>query len=195
MEKLAERPPYISFEMRPVEDRAATLAADDGLPKYKDTPFVIITPPGSKDQIEREASFWFEEKAAHVREGRWPAAWHTAFKEAYAAWTRDEEPPANGFSIRDWPALTKSQFDSLRNLRIMTVEDVAAMNEEAIGRLGMGGRALKQRAAEFLTTAKDTSAASERNAALVAEVASLKAQIAALTAAVKPAPTAAAKAP
>ena len=178
MEKLAERPPYVVFETRPVEDRAASLAAEDGLPRYKDVPFAIITPPGSKDQIERIADDWFAEKAEHVKAGRWPAAWHQAFKDAYAAWLKDEEPPVNGMSIRDWPALTKHQFESLRNLRIMTVEDVAVMNEEAIGRLGMGGRALKERAIEFLNTAKNISASAERIAALQADNTSLQRQLA-----------------
>lgn len=180
MEKLTERPPYITFENRSVEDRAATLAADDGMVKYKEVPFVLITPPGSKDQIERVAEEWFAEKKAHTQSGRWPAQWHEAFTASFNAWLRDEEPPSNGLSIKNWPALTKSQYDALRNLRIMTVEDVAAMNEEAIGRLGMGGRALKVRAGEFLATAKDISSASERLAAQDVTIASLQKQIATL---------------
>lgn len=176
MDKLVERPPYVVFETRPVENRTKTLEASNGLPVYDDIPFAIITPPGSKDQIERVASEWFEEKASQVRAGRWPAEWHNAFKSAYEAWTKDEEPPVNGLSIRQWPGLTKSQYESLRNIRVMTVEDVAAMNEEAIGRLGMGGRALKQRAQEFLTTAKDVGASAERIAALQAQVTGLQSE-------------------
>ena len=175
MDKLAERPPYVVFEMRSVEDRAATLAADDGLPKMRDVPFAIITPPGSKDQIERNAEDWFAEKRTHVQSGRWPAAWHQAFKEAFEAWKKDEEPPVNGMSIREWNLLTKTQFESLRAIRVMTVEDVAAMNEEAIARLGMGGRALKQKAVEFLQTAKDIGASAGRIAAMQAELDTLKA--------------------
>lgn len=173
MDKLAERPPYVVFETRPVENRTKTLEAKNGLPVYDDVAFAIITPPGSKDQIERIASDWFEEKAAQVRAGRWPGEWHQAFKGAYEAWLKDEEPPVNGLSIKQWPGLTKSQYESLRAIRVMTVEDVAAMNEEAIGRLGMGGRALKQRAQEFLTAAKDIGVSAERIAALQAQVTGL----------------------
>ena len=173
MDKLAERPPYVVFETRPVENRTKTLEAKNGLPVYDDVAFAIITPPGSKDQIERIASDWFEEKAAQVRAGRWPNEWHQAFKGAYEAWLKDEEPPVNGLSIKQWPGLTKSQYESLRAIRVMTVEDVAAMNEEAIGRLGMGGRALKQRAQEFLTAAKDIGVSAERIAALQAQVTGL----------------------
>ena len=174
MDKLAERPPYVAFETRPVENRTKSLAAENGLPVYDDVPFAIITPPGSKDQIERVAADWFAEKAAQVRAGRWPAEWHQAFKGAFDAWLKDEEPPVNGLSIKQWPGLTKTQYDALRAIRVMTVEDVAAMNEEAIGRLGMGGRSLKQRAQEFLTTAKDVGASAERIAALQAQVTGLQ---------------------
>ena len=63
MDKLAERPPYVVFETRPVENRTKTLEANNGLPVYDDVAFVIITPPGSKDQIERIAAKLFEPPA------------------------------------------------------------------------------------------------------------------------------------
>ena len=91
MDKLAERPPYVAFETRPVENRTKSLAAENGLPVYDDVPFAIITPPGSKDQIERVAADWFAEKAAQVRAGRWPSEWHQAFKGAFDAWQQDLE--------------------------------------------------------------------------------------------------------
>lgn len=146
-----ERPPYIVFETRPIEDRAASIK--NGRWTSKDTAFVIITPQGSKDRIERNAEEWFTQMTQQVDEGRFPRKWLDAYRGSYEAWKKDEEPPVIGAPIRNWPVVSPSQYKVLRDLRILTVEDLAQANEETLGRIGMGGRALKAKAVEWLAAA------------------------------------------
>lgn len=158
------RPPYVSFEVRAVEDRTASISA--GHYVTKDIDFALITPQGSKDRIELIVSEWFQMLEAEVRADRFPLAWLSAFKEAYKFWKEGLEIPENGFSILNWPVLSPSQVRTFLDMGIRTVEDVAAMNEEAIRHIGMGGRSLKQRAADWLASSENVGKASEELSAL-----------------------------
>lgn len=143
-----DRPPYVQFERREIEDRNATEAA--GAYRGKDIAFAIITPMGSKDRYEQIAEEWFVKLEQQVREGRFPPEWLGAYKTAYAAWKEGLELPVDGTPIRNWPLLSPAQVRLLTDLRVRAVEDLAAANEELMMRLGMGGRALKAKAVEFL---------------------------------------------
>lgn len=179
MQALAERPPYIRFEKRPVEVRDGKLEKT-GIPSYTDVDFVCVTSPGSKDEWAGVAEDWFARKKKDVLDGRFPAEWLNAFTSAYEMWKRDEEPPVMGTALAKWPGITPSQYKMLRDIRVLTVEDVAAMNEDTLNRLGMGGRALKDRAAAWLEAAVK-GAPAERLVSLEQERDELKAQVARLS--------------
>lgn len=151
VQKLEERPPFVRFEVRAEEDRAASLEA--GHYVGKDIHFALITPMGSKDCIERKADEWFDKLKQDVAEGRCPKEWFNGFREAYKDWCEGRETPVSGTPITDWPPASPAQVKSLISLHIRTVEDLASANEEVLGRLGMGGRALKQRAVDWLASA------------------------------------------
>ncbi len=173
MEAMKERPPYVTFETRAIEDREASISAGHYVPK--DEHYAIITPAGSKDRIERLVKEWFLQLDQQVSEGRFPREWLQAYKAAYKDWTEGHEPAVNGTDVRNWPVASPAQTKQLLDVRVRTVEDLAVANEETIARLGMGGRALKQRALEWLESAKNIGGQSERIAALEAKVADLTA--------------------
>lgn len=175
MDKLPDRPPFVRFEVRPVEDREATIEA--GAVCYKDVNFALVTPAGSKDVHEAIAEEWLERLKGQAQSGRVPANWVTHFFSTYEAWKKNEEPPVDGTRLSHWPGLNKPQHDLLKQLKMQTIEDVAAMNEEAIARLGMGGRALKQRAQAFLDARNGPEKAAERYAALEHENEALRASL------------------
>jgi hypothetical protein len=174
-----ERPPYVTFEWRPVEDR--TLSQASGRWMSKDVAFVIITPQGSKDRIERVADDWLKEKAAHAEGGRFSRSWYEAYRRHYEMWLKDEEPIVDGTPLRSWPILSPSQYKTLRDLRILTVEDLAIANEETIGRIGPGARSLKSQAGEWLAQAKDIGMPVAEAERLRGDNAALRQQIDALT--------------
>ena len=169
-----ERPPYVTFELRAVEDRAKSI--ESGAYAVKDVAFAIITPQGSKDCIERVAEDWFKQLEGQVSQGRFPRAWYDAFRGAFKSWQEGTEPVLNGTDVRNWPAVSPAQVKQLQELRIRTVEDLAGANEETIHRLGMGGRALKQKAQAWLDSAQNTGKQAEAFAALQAENTDLKAR-------------------
>ena len=182
MQALAERPPYVRFEKRSREVRGGPETT--GMPSYVDENWVIVVSPGSKDEFESVADDWFSRKAGDVKAGRFRADWLHAFQQAYTMWKNDEEPPVMGTHISLWPGITPSQFKTLRDLRVLTIEDVAAMNEDTLSRVGMGSRSLKDRATAFLESAKNAVPA-EKLVALAAERDELKTQLLRLEAQVK----------
>lgn len=158
------RPPYVIFELRPEEDRQASIEA--GSARFRDVEFAIITPAGSKDRVERKVSDWFEHLEREVTGERFPVEWLNHFKEKFKAWKEGREVPVDGTPLTMWPALTPAQLKDLQGLHLRSVEDLAAANEEVIRRLGMGGRALKQQAVEWLKAANDVGKVAARVAAL-----------------------------
>lgn len=158
------RPPYVVFEREERERRAA-----DGSP-HPEGPLSIdvayVTPVGSKDRIPRIVSDWFPSLQDQVMQGRFEQQWLDAYKAAYEAWKRDEEPPINGFSVKNWPVLTKAQIKHLLSFHVITVEDLAAANEETLNRIGMGSRALKTSAVAFLQAQSDPNQFASRFAAM-----------------------------
>lgn len=168
MQEIAEaRPPYVTFEYRAVEDRSAAISS--GQYKAKDVAFAIITPQGSRDRIERVADEWFEHLTEQVSQGRFEPAWLEAYKASFKAWKESREPALNGTDVRNWPALSPAQCKTLLDLNVRTVEDMAAANEETLSRIGMGARALKTRAKEWLASAQDVGKVAETVAALKAQ--------------------------
>lgn len=186
-----DRPAYVTFERRAVEDRQATL--ENGMYMSRDVDFALITPMGSKDRVERVVDEWFENLKQQAQEQRIPLEWVRAYKEAYAAWKEDREIPIDGHSVMNWAVLSPAQVKQLLDLRVRTVEDLAVANEETIARLGMGGRALKQRAVDFLASRdagkvsgemeklrQENEALKIRNESIETQLAALQAQVTAL---------------
>jgi hypothetical protein len=164
MQQLTDRPPFVTFEVRAVEDRAESLTA--GHYVAKDVDYAIITPMGSKDRIERVASEWFDSLAQNVQEGRFPMEWLHRFRESFAAWKAGQAIPEHGTPIRNWSVPSPAQIRSLTDAGITTVEDLANCNEEGLMRVGMGGRSLRDRARAWLEQSIRVSAPSEQLAAL-----------------------------
>jgi len=179
MEAKEARPPYVTFETKGEEDRTASI--ERGFYVARDVDYALITPQGSKDRIERKVADWFPQLEQNVMENRMPREWLKAFREAYAAWKEGRELPLNGTPILTWSVAAPHQIKSLLDAHIRTVEDLAAANEETISRLGMGGRALKDKAVSWLTSAGTTGKVTEELAALKIAKEAAEAQVLALS--------------
>lgn len=180
VQALQERPPYVMFEVRSIEDRQATIEA--GHYVGKDVDYAFITPAGSKDRIEVVVKEWFEQLENDVKSDRLPPEWLSHFKQKYKDFKAGETEKPNGYPVVNWPGLSPTQVKQLHSLRLFAVEDVASMNEETIHRLGMGGRGLKQRALDFLATAKDVGQVAEAASALKIENEQLKTTVSTMSA-------------
>lgn len=167
------RPPYAQFFTRAEEDRTASEVA--GHVVYREVDFVAITPQGSKDRIERYAEDWLRHIAREADVDRFDKAWVAHYRQQYADFKLGKETPANGTPITEWPVASIGQVKTLLGINVRTVEDLAQCNEETLLRLGMGGRALKDKAVAWLATANDVGKVTERIASLEVENAQLKA--------------------
>jgi hypothetical protein len=152
MELQKERPPYVTFEVRPVQNGEKSQA--EGRVVYEDVDYALITPVGGKDQIEWPVEKWMKYSAKQVEEERMPATWLTHFQAIYSAWKQGQEAPVNGLSVKMWPLATPSDVKHLLAANVLTVEDLAVANEQTLMRIGMGSRTLKQKAEAYLKSAE-----------------------------------------
>jgi len=166
-----ERPPYISFEIRQVEDRAASQAA--GHYVARDVDFVSITRPGSRDSLDKEALVWLSECREKARQKQMPQEWYNAFKTAYDAWKLGEELPETGTPIKGWPVMSPAAQKTLIAAGIRTVEDLAEIPESDFSAIGTGALAYKQKAKAWLQAAEGTGKAAAQIEALTVQVAEL----------------------
>lgn len=167
-EIMKERPPFVTFEVRAEEDRQASI--ESGQYKAKDVDYALITPAGSKDRVERVVSEWFTYLAEQVAQGRFPPEWLEGYKKGYQLWKEGQELPVSGSPIKTWNLLSPAQCKMLLDLHVRTVEDLAAANEELLGRIGMGGRALQASARDWLASAKDVGATAAKLTAVTTEL-------------------------
>lgn len=164
-----ERPPYVRFERKPVQNVAKSNEAGHWV--GEDTDFVKITPAYTKDVIVRDVKSWFEKMEHDRRNGRIPNTWIPHYKQAYEAWKNGQEPPVNGIPIRGWTVISPAQQEMLCSMNILTVEDLAGVTEDGMRRIGMGAVGMKNKAVAALKAAKE-------QGPLVMENADLKARLA-----------------
>ncbi len=127
---------YPRFFLDSVEDPRASV--DAGRPIFRDEERVEIIMPGNPytRPVQRVTD-------DHRR--RWP--------KEYEAFKAGQQISAEGTPLEHWPRLKRSQVLELKALGFQTVEHVAKMDDQAIGRVGMGGRQLRDLARAFLDDA------------------------------------------
>lgn len=169
--------PFIRFETRAVQDRAAS--ENEGRPVYKNVDFVVLMQKGSKDEYTKEADEWFTQKKREAANGAYSSDWLRSFREAYDAWKQGRDAPINGTPLQMWPGITPAEIEMCKGIGCYSVEDVANMTEEALSRF-LGSRALRDKARAYMAAAKDAGKVSEENAALRVQVSDLTEQLQAM---------------
>lgn len=180
-----ERPAYVRFERRPMEDKQASISA--GRYVAKDVDFALVTPPYSKDCVEYKVEQWLINMDRNVRDGRIPERWADQWKSSYQSWKNGQEMPLHGTPIKGWGVVSPAQQQTLIAMNCLTVEDLAGINDEGLRRIGMGAVELRDKAKNWLASMKDHGAVTvqlaameQENRNLAATVETLKAQVEAL---------------
>ena len=180
-----ERPAYVRFERRPMEDKAASIR--EGRYVAKDVDFALVTPPYSKDCVEYKVEQWLINMERNVRDGRIPEKWADQWKASYNSWKNGQEIPLSGTPIKGWGVLSPAQQATLIAMNCLTVEDLAIINDEGLRRIGMGAVELRDKAKNWLASMKvhgavtvQLAAMEQENRNLATTVESLKAQVEAL---------------
>ena len=175
--------PYIEFYREAVMDNEASQQL--GRRVTKDVNMVRIIPKGGSLVVEKTPEEWIfqlKSKAINGAHDAYPQDWIDQIERGYEAWKRGLEAPVNGTSVKEWPYLSPAQCENFISLRLLTVEDVANMTEEAMANFGMGARELREKAREFLKGKELSEIAIQENEVLRKELAELKEQLAQLTA-------------
>jgi len=165
------RLPYVRFTTDATETKDA-----DGHSVFKNVYTVHIMPIGGKDEVIKNADEWlkeleqkamtrgpFDSNASEYRE------WHERFTKMFAQYKAGEEMVTEGTPLRAVLAFTKAETMQAESVRIFSIEQLAEANEEAIARMGIGGRALKDKATQVLK-AKGSNHLAEENAALRVQI-------------------------
>lgn len=160
------RPPYIEFERRLVEDRQKSL--EQGIYVAKEVDFIIIVPAGSegKTRSEQVYSEWLAKirpqtgaiggvDGHYMAASRFPADWVQKIENQYRLWKQGEEMEVEGTPLRNWPVISPGQLKMCTELHILSVEMLASAADDTIERLGMGGFNLRQRARDWVSQAND----------------------------------------
>ncbi|HWT40961.1 MAG TPA: hypothetical protein VN081_06910 [Dongiaceae bacterium] len=144
------RPPYVEFKQVAVEDRNASI--EQGRRVTKNVNMAYVMQIGSKDQTEKIAEEWLAQLSRKAMENEYPEQWVKHFNEKYKDWLAGKETPENGYPIREWPVLSPAEVENLLEMKIRTVEDLAAATEELLQK-NLGLRTLKQKAQAWLGSA------------------------------------------
>lgn len=178
------RPPYIEFYVTAVDDPKRSVEV--GYRVTKDVEMVRIIQPGSRDNLLKPAQQWLDEIKRKFLEGThdcFPEEWISAFRKKYELWKEGLEAPPMGTSVKEWPLLSPAQVQNLLACRLLTIEDVAEMTEQAMLQFGMGARELKEKAREWIKGKEVANAIAQENQELKKELAELRELVASLKAA------------
>jgi len=162
MELHKPRPPFVEFKRIAMHDKKRS--EELGRRVTKDVDFAFVMQPGSKDQVERVATDWLamlKLKVVNASADAYPQEWVDGFHAKYKAWQDGMDAPLNGTSVKEWPVLSPAQAENFISLHLVTIEDVAAMSEQAMNAYGMGGRELKQKAIDWVRGKDSTSQENE----------------------------------
>ncbi|MFA6904493.1 MAG: hypothetical protein WC236_15565 [Gallionellaceae bacterium] len=179
----AAQMPFVRFETE-----VETVRDEDGHTQYRNKIMAYITSAGSKDEVVKVADEWI----AQLREksqtrGAFDAAaneydqWYDRFSKLLQNYKDGLGMDHDGTPLRACLAFTPAEVAQCEAVKIFTIDALAVCNEEAIGRMGMGGRTLKQKAQKILETG-DGAKVAEENAALRLKVEELTEKVVQLTA-------------
>lgn len=168
---MQERPPYLRFQLQTAEYRDA-----NGAPLTRDVERVLVTPAGSKDVHVADADEWIKQKERLARENppQFNPVWAQQFRASYEMWRKGVEVPTHGTPIRSWPVASPSEVKRCIDANVLVVEDLAIANEAALAQIGMGARALKEKAIAWIAERDGPGASVQRMSALEVENAELK---------------------
>lgn len=158
-ERQSDKVLYVTFYTDAIEVKSESEVR--GHPVFKDVDMVRIIAPGDKNNI-------IETRVDDTHKMRFPEKWKQ-FKSG-------QVQGINGWLLKEWPAITASQMKELNYHEIHTVEQLAALSDGAIAKVGMGTQELRTKAKAALAAAHGNA----NNEAQAAEIERLRADLEAM---------------
>jgi hypothetical protein len=168
------------FYMDAVQNKAKSEA--EGRPIFDDREMVEVRIPGDKQLTWKG---YAEEPVFFNPSTREPMSAKERWPDHYASFKKGEQRATSGTPLEAWPNsdLTKSRVAEIKAHDILSVEELANLQDNLLGKLGMGARELREAARTYISKAK--SGAGE--AAMAARVAQLEEMVKRLSGSAAPA--------
>ncbi len=179
MSERKDRPAYVRFDRLAVEDVLASAKA--GHYVARDVDYALVTPAYSRDVFKSKVTSWLPELRRQANEGKIPQEWLTHYEAAYQAFQKGQAVPLTGTPIKGWGMISPAQQETLVQLMVLTVEDLAAMNAEGMRVIGMGAMALRDKAQAWLSQLHDKGPLTQEIAMVKAENVRLTGEVSLLT--------------
>jgi len=155
----------------------------EGHPVYDKMDYVEVLIPGDRlTQADR--------KVTDKDKARWARHW--------AAYQAGKELTLDGMPLEKWPLVDKNQIEHLKHFNIRSVEQLAKLSDTQLQAVGMGARALRDKAVVYLEEARGSAGISrvlQENRDLQNQLAAMRTQVDSLLAIANAAKEAAAAAP
>lgn len=113
-------------------------SAEEGVPIFNEVLYISKTVPfKEKDSVQRKATS--EDKSN--------------YPQAFQAYENREKFEGEGTLVKNWNYPSESEVQMLLTHKIVTIEQVAALDDIAVKRMGNGGRALRDTARKYIEQA------------------------------------------
>jgi len=178
---MADEKPHLFVEFFTDAIENPSLSAKEGRPIFEDKEFVRIRFAGDQKNVLVAPAHM----AGTVRDEMTnkPLTYAQRFPKHYEAFKAGLAYIGGGTPIKEAPFLTEANRKELAALNIHTLEALAELDGAALARLGMGGRALKDKAIAFIAKASgsaDVTRLAGENAAMKEQIEAMQRQMAEL---------------
>lgn len=171
--------PYTTWKTETIEDVPRSKA--DGVMRFKDQDYDIVTPPGGKSNNIYKAESFFTAMKGELKAGRVLPEWIKHWEASYELYRKGQEIPLDGTPIRGWKLLPGSQQEECIRFNILTVEQLANLSDEGMRNIGMGALQLKRKAQAWLAQNEKNEGGAVKLASLQRENDVLQQTVAGLT--------------
>src|SRR5574343_871751 len=142
------------FYSQPIQNKA--LSEQEGRPIFEPKTFVELKHPGDRswsfiEEIDGEGKSF---SLHNTPEGLVGEDYAARFPKEWEAFKRGEARAASGTPIEEWGMVPRSRAAELKAMNIFTVEEYADVQDNMLGKLGMGSRAAREKARTFLVASK-----------------------------------------
>lgn len=103
---------------------------------------------------------WFDKLKERLRDGQISQGYYDYCVKSYEAWKEKNDVPVTGLPLKEWTLITEAQKRSFISVGIVTVEELAEANEEALSMVA-GGRDCKKKAEHYMNANKGSAAAAQ----------------------------------
>ena len=125
------------FHNRVVEDLVET--EKTGTRAYKEVAYVKVLSPGNDKEIP-------DFRVTDIHRKRWPGQW--------LAFTSGQDVALEGYPLEQWQGITPVETRTLKDLKVLSVEDLSKLPDSNLTNIGVGFLPLKHRALAFLESQK-----------------------------------------